>query len=422
MKFTKTVLPSGLRIVTIPMSDNPSVTVLVTVDAGSKYEAKDINGLSHFLEHMVFKGTNRRPKAVDISRELDSIGSHYNAFTSREYTGYYAKADRKHFAHVLDIVSDMYLDPIFDEAEIRKEKGVVIEEIRMYNDLPQERAYQAFMDLVYGDQPVGWDVIGTEANVSSFTRDQLVAYRRAHYVASATTIFVAGGFDEPAAIAAVSKAFAGISMSPKASKSAVIDHISAPRVAAVFKETDQTHLIIGLPTFSVRDPRNPAMSVLSTVLGRGMSSRLFSRLRDELGICYYVRAGNEAFTDHGLFSIGAGVDNSRVETAIKEILAQCALLKTDLVGADELKKAKDYISGTTALELETSEARAEFCAYQETVKGTIESPDEILARIQAVTAEDVQKLARDVFRSEALNMAIVGRFKDGSAFKPYFVI
>lgn len=422
MKFTKTVLSNGLKVVTIPMVDNPSVTVLVTVEAGSKYETKEINGLSHFLEHMVFKGTTRRPKAVDISRELDSIGSQYNAFTSREYTGYYAKADRRHFAKVLDIVSDMYLDPIFEPSEIAKEKGVVIEEIRMYNDLPQERVYQAFMELMYGDQPVGWDVIGTESNVSSFTREQLIAYRSAHYVASATTVFVAGDIDESAAIRAVGDAFTRVSSTPKSPKAAVIEHQTGPRITTVFKETDQTHLIIGLPTFPVLDPRNPAMSVLSTVLGRGMSSRLFARMRDELGICYYVRAGNESFTDHGLFTIGAGVDNSRVEIAIKEILAQCALLKNELVGAEELKKAKDYISGTTALELETSEARAEFSAYQEVLKHKIEAPDEIVGRIQAVTAEDIRSVAREVFVTDKLNMAIVGRFKDDASFRPYFVV
>ena len=422
MKFTKHLLPNGLRVVTIPMMDNPSVTVLVTVEAGSKYETKEINGLSHFLEHMVFKGTTRRPKAIDISRELDSIGSHYNAFTSREYTGYYAKADRRHFSKVLDIVSDMYLDPTFEQAEMVKEKGVVIEEIRMYNDLPQEKAYQAFMDLVYGDQPVGWDVIGTEANVTSFTREQLIAYRSAHYVAAATTVYVAGDIDEASALKAVEEAFKGASTSAKGAKLAVIQNQTAPRVIPVYKEVDQTHLIIGLQTFPALDPRNPALSVLSTVLGRGMSSRLFSRMRDELGICYYVRAGNEGYTDHGLFSIGAGVDNSRVEAAIKELLAQCVALKTTLVGEDELKKAKDYIAGTTALELETSEACAEFCGYQEVLKHKIEPVEDMLARIQAVTAEDVQKVALEIFKTEKLNMAIVGKFKDPALFMPYFVI
>src|SRR4051812_42790493 len=174
MKFNKTTLNNGLRLITVPMKDNPAVTVLVLVEAGSKYESKNESGLSHFLEHMVFKGTTKRPKASMISRELDSIGAHYNAFTGQEYTGYYAKVDQKHLDLALDIVGDMYVDPLLDAAEIEKEKGVIIEEIRMYQDLPHRHVQDLFMELVYGDQPVGWNVAGTEESVKSFTRDHFL--------------------------------------------------------------------------------------------------------------------------------------------------------------------------------------------------------------------------------------------------------
>lgn len=412
MKFNKTILKNGVRLITVPMPDNPAVTVLVMVEAGSKYETRENNGISHFLEHMVFKGSEKRPKASDISRELDSIGAHYNAFTSQEFTGYYAKADKKHLNAILDIVSDMYLRPIFDENEMRKEKGVIVEEIRMYNDLPQKKVQDEFMALLYDGQPAGWNIAGTEDNVRGFARDQLIGYRANHYVAAGTTAIVSGSFDEKTIVKEVEDAFAAVPNDPKHPKAPVIESQSLPHIRAIFKETDQTHLVIGLRSFPIFDGRIPAMNVLATILGRGMSSRLFSKMRDELGICYYIKADNEAFTDHGILSIVAGVDNSRVEKGIGGILEECRRLKDEPVSAAELKKAKDYIAGTTMLELETSDARAEFCGYQEAVKGRIESPDELVAKVNAVTVEDLQKLAREIFVDKGLNMAMIGRFDD----------
>lgn len=422
MTFNKTILPNGLRIITIPMTDNPSVTVLVMVETGSKYETKEISGISHFLEHMVFKGTPKRPKASDISRELDSIGAHYNAFTGYEYTGYYAKAGSQHLDKVLDIISDMYRNPLLDVKEMEKEKGVIIEEIRMYQDMPQARARQTFMEIMYGDQPVGWDIAGTEENVRSFTREHFVNYRKEHYVSGATTVIVSGSFDEKDCIAKIKKTYDGMLSGKKKGKIATIETQTEPRIKAFFKETDQTHIVIGARTFSVIDPRIPTMHVLYTILGRGMSSRLFSRMRDELGVCYYIKTDHDPFTDHGVLTISAGVDNSRVEEAIKEILVQCKKMKDELVSPSELKKAKDYISGTTMLELETSEARAEYVGIQEMLKHKIEKPEEIIAKINKVTAEDVQKLAREIFVDSGLNMAIVGKYRDEAVFKEYFTV
>jgi predicted Zn-dependent peptidase len=417
MKFTKTVLSSGLRIITVPMADNPSVTVLVMVEAGSKYETKEISGISHFLEHMVFKGTPRRPKASDISRELDSIGAHFNAFTSQECTGYYAKADTRHLDAVIDIIADMYQNPLFDQGEMAKEKGVITEELRMYNDLPQQHVQEVMAALLHGDQPAGWSVIGTEKTIASFSRDDLIKYRAHHYVSSATTVMVAGSFDEAMIISKLEKAFAGVSVARKHPKSPVHESQDKPALKIEAKQTDQTHLVIAVRTFPIGDKRMPAMQVLSTVLGGSMSSRLFSKMRDELGICYYVRAAHEPSTDHGDLAISAGVDNSRVGEAVKVILAECARMKSQPVPAAELKKAKDYISGTTMLELETSEARAEFVGYQEILKKKIESPDELIAKINAVTAAEVQKLAKEIFVDAGLNLALIGKTEE-KAIKP----
>ncbi|MEI8327586.1 MAG: pitrilysin family protein [Candidatus Taylorbacteria bacterium] len=420
MKFTKTVLNNGLRIITVPMTDNPSVTILVMVEAGSKYETKKQNGISHFLEHMVFKGTPRRPKASDISRELDSLGAHYNAFTTQEFTGYYAKAASRSLDSLIDIVSDMYMNPLFDEAEITKEKGVIIEEVRMYNDLPQRRVHEILGELMFGDQPAGWSVLGSEENIRAFSREDFTKYRKDNYVSSATTVLVAGSFDEGETISKIEKAFSSVVADPKKAKLAVTEEQQLPAIKTFFKETDQTHLVIAARTFSITDPRIPTMAVLTTILGGGMSSRLFSKMRDELGICYYIRASHDASTDHGEISISAGVDNVRVEEAVREILKQCVNLKNDLVSPAELKKVKDYISGTTLLELETSESRAEYCGVQEILKKRIDTPEEFMSKVSAVTADDIQKLARQIFVDKGLNMAIIGKFQSGDGFESYF--
>lgn len=422
MKFTKSILPDDLRLITVPMSDNPSVTVLVMVEAGSKYETKEINGLSHFLEHMVFKGTPRRPKATDISRELDALGAHYNAFTGQEYTGYYAKVAAHQLDKALDIVSDLYLNPLFDVKEIEKEKGVIIEEIRMYQDMPHRDVHDILNSLVHGDQPAGWNIAGTESNVRSFTREQLISYRNDHYVSGATTVVVAGSFDEVTIASDIEKHFHDMPALTKKGKESVIEKQTTPAIKIKFKETDQTHLAIAVRAFSIFDSRVPTLNVLATILGKGMSSRLFSKMRDQLGICYYINAGSNFFTDHGDLTISAGVDASRIDEAVKGILEECRRLKDELVSDAELQKAKDNIAGTSMLELETSESRSEFFGSQEVIKGRIESLEEMLAKVRAVTADDIQKLAQEIFIDAHLNMAVVGKMKDDSRFKSYFTL
>ena len=420
MKFNKTTLTNGLRIVTVPMADNPSVTVLVMVQAGSKYETKEINGISHFLEHLVFKGTTKRPKASDISREFDALGAEHNAFTSQEYTGYYGKAASEKCSALIEILSDMYLNPLFDEDEMEKEKGVIIEEIRMYNDLPQHLARYLFEETIHGDQPAAWKVQGTEENIRKCTRSQVIEYRQAHYKSGSTVVIVAGSFDKNKIVAEISDRFGSIARGVTQPKIPVTEHQNEPQIRTLFKEIDQTHIVIGVRTFPVNDERNPVIRVLAAILGKGMSSRLFSKMRNELGICYYIDASNSPSTDHGEFTISAGVDSMRVEQGIKGILEECTRMKNELVGEDELQKVKDYISGGTMLNLETSDARADFCGYSEILKGKIESPEDSLAKVRAVTAEQVRDMARQIFVDAKLNMAIVGKFKDGSQFKEYF--
>ncbi len=417
MTFNKTILENGLNVITVPMKDNPAVTVLVMVSTGSKYENKQTNGLSHFLEHMVFKGTEKRPKSIDISKELESIGAQYNAFTSQEYTGYYAKVNSKDLDIALDVVSDIYLNPLLETNEIEKEKGVIVEEIRMYQDMPHRHVHDLFMSLVYGDQPAGWYIGGTEDNVRKFIREDFVNYRNEHYVAEATTVVVSGSFDEKNILENINKYFSKISNSKKSDKVKVIESQSKPQISVKFKETDQAHLVLGVRSLDVKSKYEYALSVLSTMLGKGMSSRLFQKLREEMGVGYYVHANNDAYTDHGLFTISAGVDTKRVEEVLKVLLEECKKVITDPISDSELKKVKDYISGSFMLGLETSDARAEYVVINNILKGKIDSPEEEIRNIQNVTAEEVKEVAKKIFVDEGLNLAIIGPYKDKQVFE-----
>ncbi len=417
MNFNKKVLKNGLRILTVPMKDNPTVTVLVLVEAGSKYENKENNGISHFLEHMCFKGTNKRPSALEITKELDSIGAQYNAFTGQEYTGYYAKADYKNLDKILDVVSDMYVDPILPEGEIEKEKGVIIEEINMYEDLPQRKVWDVMFELLYGDAPVGWSIAGPKENIKNVKKADFIDYRMRHYVSESTTIIVAGKIKEKEVIEKVKKAFDKMSSRKKEDKKKVVENQKEPQIKIHYKDTDQTHLIIGSRTYNTYNKYNPIIRVMSAVLSGGMSSRLFQRMRDQLGICYYVRAGNETFTDHGFFAVSAGVDSTRVKEAIKAILEELRRVATETISKEELEKVKQYLIGSLHLGLESSDAVADFYGEQEIFHKEIKNPDDIVKEINAVKAEDIKLMAERIFKNEGLNMAIIGKFKDDKEFK-----
>lgn len=404
-------------MIAVPMADNPTVTVLVLVETGSKYEVKEKNGLSHFLEHMCFKGTTTRPNTSDLSKELDTLGCEYNAFTGQEFTGYYAKGKASDFEKLLDVVSDLYLNPLLKDEEIEKEKGVIVDEINMYDDLPMQKVHEVWMDLLYGDQPAGWSITGARDVVRGMTRKDFLAYRKAHYVAPATTVIVTGNIDATQAFKEVSKKFKGIAEHKKKGKKKTRETQVSPQVAVKFKETDQTHFILGVRSFPVYDERNPILAVLGGVLGSGMSSRLFRKLRDEMGVGYYVRAGNSASTDSGYFAVSAGVANDRMEEVLRAVIGELSDLKQNLVPADELAKVKEHLVGMMYLGLESSDELAEYYGVQEVLHRELRTPKERERFIRAVTAEEVQKMARTIFVEKNLNLALVGPSKDGASFK-----
>ena len=283
MRIKKTKLDNGLRIITIPM-DTPTVTVLVLVQTGSKYETKTSTEFPTSWSTCVLRGTKKRPTALDIAKELDGIGSKYNAFTSHEYTGYYAKVEKKHFNTVLDVVSDIYLYPVFDSREVEKEKGVIADEINMFEDTPSRHAHDLFGRLLYGDQPAGWNVAGTKEIIRSLSRDDFAAYRDKHYVASSTIVVIAGNINEVGAIRKVKEKFAGISTGKKGGKLKVKESQKKPEIFLKYKKTDQTHLVLGFRAVDAFSKWRQTLNVLAGVLGSGMSSRLFQKLREEMGL------------------------------------------------------------------------------------------------------------------------------------------
>ncbi len=416
-KPKKKKLKNGLRIVTIPMKDNPTVTVLVLVGTGSNYEAKEVNGISHFLEHMCFKGTVKRPSAQAISHELDALGCQYNAFTGHEVTGYYAKSDSKSFRQIFEIISDIYLNSTFPEKEMEKEKGVIVEEINMYEDMPQSHVQDLFQEVLYGDQPAGRNIAGTRERVKGMARDDLVKYKASHYVAESTVIIVAGSITASDVEKEVSKHFASVHTGKKVGKVKTKDTQTKPSILLSHKVTDQTHFVLGTRSFPLSDKRNVILSVLSALLGAGMSSRLFIKLREELGVAYYVRAHNDASLDHGAFQISAGVSNTRTIEVIEEILKECNKLVHEEVSEQELEKVKSFIIGNTKLSLEATDDIANFYGMQELMKGELKTLDEKIKGIQKVTAHDIRKMAKHIFKTKHLNLALIGPFEDKKPFE-----
>lgn len=401
-----------MRIIWAPQPGGPATTVMILVAAGSKYETKNISGLSHFLEHLSFKGTVKRPHSLMIAEELDKLGAHYNAFTSEEFTSYYAKVKNDHLPQALEIVSDLYLNPLFDPQEIEKEKGVIIEEINMYEDMPKRRVQDLFMKVVYGNQPAGRGVLGNKEVIRRLKKEDFNRYRKAHYLPQATIVVVSGGWsEEKRAIDLVKRYFGELKQTPKGDKLRVREAQSRPRTLVQFKNSDQTHLVLGFRAFGVSDKRRFALQVLTNLLGGGMSSRLFQKIREELGAAYYVRALTDLYSDHGLIFMEAGVDHKKAALVVKTALQEFSRLTREKPGRNELLKAKDHLVGNLFLSLETSDELGYFYGGQEIMGLPLQSPEEAARRLQAVSAEEVRSVARAIFRDNRLNLAAIGPFR-----------
>jgi len=417
MKPKRKVLKNGLRTLLIPLRDTQAVTVMVLVGSGAEHEKPNEHGIAHFLEHMCFKGPEKRPNSIDITRELESLGAQTNAMTSRRYTGYYAKALSKHTHKVLDVVADLYLNPVFPVAELEKEKGVVIEEINMYDDMPQALVELLFEDTLYGKGSIhGHSILGTKGHITSFTQADLKAFRKRNYTAENTVVIVSGDFDEKNVSKDIEALFADIPQGAvrgikKAKPS------KGPTVALHTKKSEQTHLVLGVPAFGKSHKDVYALNMLTTVLGGSMSSRLFRKLREEMGVCYYVGAHPNTYVDYGSLTIHAGVPKDRLDEVVREIHAELQRLTIELVPDDELTLAKNYVTGGVVLGLESSHALAQYYGKQEVVGLPLATPTELLAQYKKVTAGDIRRVAKKLFSKEHYTLALVGPVKDTQKYR-----
>ncbi len=410
----KIILSNGLRLLFVPQKEARTVTALILVGAGSKYETKAINGLSHFLEHMLFKGTKKRPTPLEVASVLDRVGGDYNAFTDREYTGYFAKVRPEHFHLALDWVSDIFLHPLLLPEAIEREKGVILEELHMYLDTPLQYIGEVWEKLLYGDQPAGWDIIGTKETILGVDQKKLLNYFSQHYSSRNTVLAFAGCLEDKEKIKReVEKVFQAMNQESPADKLKVKEEQTTPRSLIKFKKTDQTHLSLGVRGYDGQDEQRWAQAVLAVILGGNMSSRLFNVIREEHSLAYYVRTFPQTYTDTGYLMTQAGIANQKVEKAVQLILEEYQKMARGEIQPSETEKGKEYLKGSLSLSLESSSSLASFYAQQELLGPAVLSPEEMTQKINQVTQEDVCRAAKELFVPAKLNLALIGPYHQG---------
>ena len=419
MNYTRKILKNGLRVITIPMPSFESATVMVMVGAGSRYETPQNNGISHFLEHMAFKGTKKRPNAKVISELIDGIGGEFNAFTSKEVTGYYVKSAVTHVDLCLDILSDMLQNSKLEEAEIQREKGVILEEINLYEDTPARKIGDVYEGLLYGDTPMGWDIAGRKEVIKQITKKDFVDYMSNLYSANNITVVVAGGIEAKKAEEMVEKYFGEMKSFDTLRYEKLYQNQVKPSLYIKHKETEQVHFAVGFRTVPVDSEEKHPLSVLAAILGGGMSSRLFSEVREKRGLAYYVRTSSEHFQDAGNIVSTAGLDPKRLEEGIAVIIEEYSKFANNKAGLTEkeLSKAKEYLKGHLVLELEDSRSVAAFYAQAELLEKQIETTEDLIKKIDKVSLKEIELVAKKYFKNETLNLAIIGNFTDRQKFE-----
>jgi predicted Zn-dependent peptidase len=416
--FERETLSNGVRLLAAPMPQVQSVACFIMLAAGSRYETPETSGIAHFAEHMFFKGTERRPTAQQIGRELDGIGAEFNAFTGKEYTGYYVKCAAEHRRHSFDVLVDMLRHSKFDPEEIEREKGVIVEEMNMYFDTPRDYISGVYHQLIYGDTPLGWDIIGRKETVRAATRDTFLDYIQKWYRAPRMVVGIAGNFPEAVRDELEELLHEIETGDPGGPPSIELGSNGAtPRVKVYSKESDQAHICLGVPSYPLEHPDRYALQIVGTVLGTGMSSRLFTEVRERRGLAYYVFATNHSYTDTGTLYSQAGVDINRIDEAVETIARELRKIAEQPVPEDELEKARNVAKGRFVLQTESPHGLIMFGLRREVLEGRAPEPEEILAGIDAVTAEDVQRVAADVIGGNGLNLALIGPFEDSARFE-----
>jgi predicted Zn-dependent peptidase len=414
--FERTTLSNGTRVLTAPMDHAQSVSCFVMFAAGSRYERREESGIAHFAEHMFFKGTERRPTARDIATEIDSIGGEFNAFTGKELTGYYVKCAAETRDVALDVLVDMLRNSRFDAGEIDREKGVIVEEMNMYADTPRSYIGNVWDRHVYGDQPLGWDVIGTEETVRGATRETFMGYLDRWYLPERTVVGLGGKIGDDL-VARLEELLGDVPTGTTGAPDPVVLPENGSPVRIHTKQSDQAHVVIGARSYPHGHPDRYVLQLLSTVLGGGMSSRLFTEVRERRGLAYYVFSANQSYADAGTIGAQAGVDLTRIDEAVETIVAELRRISRESVPAEELEKARSFAKGRFVLGLESPHATIMFGLRREILEGGAVEPTEVLEGLDAVTTEDVARVAADLLGGE-LQLALIGPFDEPERFEP----
>lgn len=418
MKYNLETLKNGLRILTVPIGSIESVTVTVWVKTGSRFETKKISGISHFLEHMAFKGGKKYKTQEEVTYALDSLGAEYNAGTANEWTNFYIKLRSERLEDSFDILADMVIHSNLDDKEIGKEKGVILEEIAMHLDTPMWNIGDIFSELIFPGNPLGWDIAGTPDSVKSLQREDFIEYRKEHYQTDSMLLTVAGSVDFGEVLALSDKYFGVLT----SGKEGTFEHFDAkqvaPRLKLKSKETEQAHLILGYYGHERTYKDRFAEGLLSVILGKGMSSRLFSEVRTKRGLAYSVSTSVERFIDCGTFATYAGVSPNKITEAIKVILDQTYGLadKTYPITEKELQKAKEYVKGKTALALEDTTEVSEYYGQRALFLPEIDNPEDFFEKVDRVKLVEVEKVAKEIFVPRKVNLAIIGPYKNEEKF------
>ena len=405
--YKKEILKNGVRLLTIPMPATQTFTILVMVATGSRYETRETNGISHFLEHLFFKGTKKRPTTLAISSELDKVGGEFNAFTSKEYTGYYAKVDGTHAILAIDVIADILLNSKFDRKEIERERGVVLEEVNLYENNPVMHIEDIFESCLYGDTPAGWDTIGTRANIKKFSREDFLAYWQSQYQGRDVVVGLAGTFSAKDK-ALAQKLFVQVPAGEKNARPSFSQKQASPCLKVKQQETKQANFSLGVQAYNYYHKEYEAAKLLGVILGGSMSSRLFIAVRERRGLAYQVHTDIEGYHDSGYLTTSVGTSPDKMGEAVKIILGEYKKVSREGVSTEELKKAKDFIKGKLALHLESSDELAGWYLKQEALDREVTSPDEYWKRISAITRADIKRVAQDIFKNECLNLAVIG--------------
>ena len=413
--FERTSLSNGIRVLTAPMPEAQSVSCFLMFAVGARYETADISGIAHFAEHMFFKGTKRRPTARHIASEIDGIGGEFNAFTGKEYTGYYVKCAAETRDVALDVLVDMLRNSRFDPEEIDREKGVIVEEMNMYFDTPRDFIGGVYENLLYGDQPLGRDIIGTKETVRAATRETFTSFVDRWYRPERMVVGVGGRVGE-GLVGKLEELLASIEPRETGQPEPVVIPANGSSVRMHTKQSDQAHLVLGARSYPLGHPDRYALQLAVTVLGGGMSSRLFTEVRERRGLAYYVFGTNSSYTDTGSTHAQAGVDINRIDDAVTTIAGELRRIADEPVPADELEKARAFAKGRFVLSLESPHGTIMFGLRREVLQGEAEEPEEVLAGLDAVTGEDVQRVAQDVL-ARSLYLAVIGPFDDAERFE-----